>query len=133
MKGDPNKHNKNKYFRFYRDHGHDTDEFYDLKQQIENLIRQEKLKNFLRRDHKDKKSKGNVEEPSQPPLGEIRVIVGGSSAGQSSKLRKTYLKVVQNVQLSGRVPRRRGQISKLLLSWMKMLEGSIIHMTMQSS
>ena len=133
MKGDPNKHNKNKYFRFYRDHGHDTDEFYDLKQQIENLIRQEKLKNFLRREHKDKKSKGNVEEPSQPPLGEIRVIVGGTSAGQSSKSRKTYLKVVQNVQLSGRVPRRRGQTSKLLLSWMKMLEGSIVHMMMQSS
>ena len=46
-----------------------------------------------------------VEEPSRPILGEIRVIVGGTSAGQSSKSRKTYLKVVQNVQLSGRPPR----------------------------
>ena len=31
MKGDPNKYNKNKYCRFYRDHWHDTDECYDLK------------------------------------------------------------------------------------------------------
>ena len=40
MKGDPNKRNRNKYCRFHRDHGHDIDESFDLKQQIENLIRQ---------------------------------------------------------------------------------------------
>ena len=40
MKGDPNKHNRNKNYRFHRDHGYDTDEYFDLKQQIENLIRQ---------------------------------------------------------------------------------------------
>ena len=51
--------------------------------------------------------KGKVEESLRPPLGEIRVIIGGSSAGQSSKSRKTYLKVVLNVQLSGRSPRMR--------------------------
>ena len=108
MKEDPNKCNKNKYCCFHKDHGHDTDECYDLKQQIENLIRQEKLRNFLRRDHKDEKLKGKVEEPSRPPLGEIKVIVWGTSAEQSSKPKKTYLKVVQNVQLSGRPPRTRG-------------------------
>ena len=32
MKGDPNKRNKSKYCRFHRDHRHDTDECYDLKQ-----------------------------------------------------------------------------------------------------
>ena len=51
--------------------------------------------------------KGKVEESSRPSLGEIRVIIGGSAAGQSSKSRKTYLKVVKNVQLSGQSPRMR--------------------------
>ena len=105
MNGDPNKRNRNKYCRFHRDYGHDTGECFDLKQQVENLIRQEKLKSFLGRDHKDEKLKGKVEESLRPPLGEIRVIIGGSSKGQSSKSKKAYLKVVQSVQLFGRSPR----------------------------
>ena len=107
MKGDPNNRNRNKYCRFHRDHGHDTDECFDLKQQVENLIRQGKLKSFLGRDHKDEKLKGKAEESSRPPLREIRVIIRGSSIGQSSKSKKAYLKVVQSVQLSGRSPRVR--------------------------
>ena len=107
MKGDPNKRNRNKYYRFHRDHVHDTDECFDLKQQIENLIRQGKLKSFLGRDHKDEKLKGKVEELSRPQLGEIRTIIGGSSTSQSSKSKKAYLKIVQSVQLSGQSPRAR--------------------------
>ena len=61
--------------------------------------------NFLGQEYKDEKLKGKVEESSRPPLGEIRVIIGRSSAGQSFKSRKMYLKVVQNVQLFGRSPR----------------------------
>ena len=107
MKGDSNKRNRNNYCLFHRDHGHDTDECFDLKQQIENLIRQGKLRNFLGRDHKDKKLKGKIEESSRPPFGEIRVIIGGSSTGQLSKSKKAYLKVVQSIQLSRRSPRAR--------------------------
>ncbi|XP_050242060.1 uncharacterized protein LOC126691018 [Quercus robur] len=78
-----------------------------LEQQIENLIRQGKLRNFLERDHKDEKLKGKMEESSRPPLREIRVIIGGGSTSQSSKSKKVYLKVVQSVQLFGRLPRAR--------------------------
>ena len=63
------------------------------------------MRNFLGRDHNDEKLKRKIEDSSRPSLGEIRVIIGGTSTGQSSKSRKTYLKVVQNVQLSGRSPR----------------------------
>ena len=65
-----------------------------LKQQIENFIRQGKLRLFVGRDHKNEKLKGKVEESSRSPLGEIKVIIGGTSAGQSSKSKKKYLKVV---------------------------------------
>ena len=91
MKGDPNKHNRSKYCHFHRDHGHDTNECFDLKQQVENLIRQGKLKSFLGRDHKDEKLKGKVEESSRPPLEEIRIIIGGNSTGQTSKSKKSLL------------------------------------------
>ena len=65
------------------------------------------MRNFLGREHKDKKLKGKVEESLRPSLGEIRVITEESSIGQLSKSRKTYLKLVQNVQLSGQSPRTR--------------------------
>ena len=79
-----------------------------MKQQIENLIRQGNLRHFVGRDHKDEKLKAKIEESSQPPLGEIRVIIGGTLARQTSKSKKTYLKVIQNVQISGRSPKTRG-------------------------
>ena len=62
MKGDANKCNRNKYCCFHRDHRHDTDECYDLKKQIENLIKQGKLRNFLGKEYKDEKMKGKAKE-----------------------------------------------------------------------
>ena len=43
LKGDPNRCSRDKYYCFHRDHGHDTADCYDLKQQIEALIKQRKL------------------------------------------------------------------------------------------
>ena len=42
----------------------------------------------------------------RPPIGDIRMIVGGTVvAGSSKKARKTYLKMVHSVQLIGSVPK----------------------------
>ena len=43
LKGDPNRRSKDKYCSFHQDHGHDTTGCYDLKQQIEALIKQGNL------------------------------------------------------------------------------------------
>ena len=53
LKGDPNRRSRDKYFRFHRDHGHDTADCYDLKQQIEALIKKGKLQKLVRKERMD--------------------------------------------------------------------------------
>ena len=98
LKGDPNKRSRDKYCRFDHGHGHDTANYYDLKQQIEAFIRQGKLQRFVSRE-KAKPPQEQVprwdNERPRPPLGDIRMIVGGATAsGLSKKARKTYLRMV---------------------------------------
>ncbi|XP_065626269.1 uncharacterized protein LOC136066230 [Quercus suber] len=109
LKGDPSKCSRDKYCRFHRDHGHDTSDCYDLKQQIETLIRQGKLQKFVSKERTDPPPQ---EQPPRwdndrprPPIGDIRMIVGGTATRSSKKARKTYLRMVQNVQLMGSVPK----------------------------
>ena len=105
LKGDPNKRFKDKYCHFHQDHGHDTSECYDLKQQIRALIRQGKLQRFVSKEKTDPPREQVVRKDNEhlrPPIGDIGMIVGGITAlGSSKKAYKTYLRVVQNVQLTG--------------------------------
>ena len=110
LKGDPNRRSKDKYCRFHRDHGHDTADCYDLKQQIEAFIKQGKLQRFVRKERADQppqeQNPQRDNERLRPPIGDIRMIVGGTAVTRSSKkARKTYLKMVQNVQLTSSVPK----------------------------
>ena len=50
LKGDPNRRSKDKYCHFHRDHGHNTADCYNLKLQIEALIKQGKLQRFVRKE-----------------------------------------------------------------------------------
>ena len=53
LKGDPSKRLRDKYCCFHCDHGHNTDNCYDLKQHIEALIRQRKLQRFVNKEKVD--------------------------------------------------------------------------------
>ena len=88
LKEYPSKRSRDKYCHFHRDHGHDTFDYYNLKQQIEALIRQGKLQRFV--------SKGRTDLPQEqvprwenerprPPVGDIRMIIGGTVTSRSSK------------------------------------------------
>ena len=99
------------YCRFHRDYGHDTADCYDLKQQIEALIREGKLQKFVSKERTDthprEQAPRRENDHPRPLVGDIRMIVGGTAiTGLSKKARKTYLRMVQNVQLTGYVPKR---------------------------
>ena len=110
LKGDPNRRSRDKYCRFHHDHGHDTADCYDLKQQIETLIKQGNLQKFVRKERADLPSQEQHarrdNEHPRPPVGDIRMIIGRTvTTGSSKKARKTYLRMVQNVQLTGSIPK----------------------------
>ena len=65
LKGDPSKRPRDKYCRFYQDHGHDITNYYDLKQQIEALIKQGKLQRFV--------SKERTDPPQEQEIGRAHV------------------------------------------------------------
>ena len=81
LKSDPTKRSRNKYCRFHRDHDHDTADCYDLKQQIEALIREGKLQKFVNKDRTDthprEQAPRRENDHPRPPVGDIRMIIGG--------------------------------------------------------
>ena len=92
LKGNPSKKPRDKYYCFHLDHGHDTTDCYDLKQEIEALIRQGKLQRFVRKERTDPPQEQvplRKNERPRPPIGDIRMIVEGTAAsGLSKKARK---------------------------------------------
>ncbi|XP_030936073.1 uncharacterized protein LOC115961195 [Quercus lobata] len=101
----------NKYCQFHKDHGHNTEDCRDLKEQIEELIRKGKLQKYVKKGEYSKFKDDNKaqhesfsrddDRPSQPPhkvIGEINMITGGSFSGGSFKsLKKAYQRQVNNV------------------------------------
>ncbi|XP_030942042.1 uncharacterized protein LOC115967098 [Quercus lobata] len=107
----PNVRDKNKYCRFHRDHGHNTEDCRDLKEQIEELIRKGKLQKYVKKreygkfrdDYRTQRESFTRDDdhPSQPPrkvIGEINTSTGGPfSEGSFRSLKKAYHRQVNNV------------------------------------
>ncbi|XP_058075794.1 uncharacterized protein LOC131224287 [Magnolia sinica] len=91
MKADPNHLDKYKYYCFHRNHGHNTTDCVDLKDEIETLIRKGHLRRYTKEERtalreEQEQSSNAVEEPV-----EIRAIFGGSSGGvDSNRARKAH-------------------------------------------
>ncbi|XP_065621575.1 uncharacterized protein LOC136064144 [Quercus suber] len=108
LKSDPSKRSRDKYCRFHRDHGHDTAECYDLKHQIEALIRQGKLQKFINKEKTDHNHQelapGGITSVRDPHRRYKDDSGGTASTGSSKKARKMYLRSVLNVHMTGSRP-----------------------------
>ena len=110
----PDKRLRDKYCRFHKDHGHNTEDFYNLKRQIEELIKQGKLQRFVERDQREGRPQGACQQrpPAEarprPLLGEIHMITRGMAAGGTSRSsRKAYACQIHNMlvtQKIGKIP-----------------------------
>ena len=106
----PHVRDKKKYYRFHKDHNHNTEDCRNLKEQIEELIQRGKLQEYVKKGETSRFRNNNKSqcEPSprdkdhtsqRPPsvIGEIKTITGGPSTGGSFRsLRKTYQRQVNN-------------------------------------
>ncbi|RZR72972.1 hypothetical protein BHM03_00018874 [Ensete ventricosum] len=90
----PEGHDKRRYYRFHREHGHDTEECHDLKNQIEDLIRYRHLRRYIRDQRtppKGRPTRDYLPRPKGPIKKQINVIIDRpASGGDSSLVRKAY-------------------------------------------
>ncbi|XP_022856078.1 uncharacterized protein LOC111377245 [Olea europaea var. sylvestris] len=82
-----NKRNQSKYCHFHKDHGHDTEECLQLKEEIEHLLRWGLLAKYVKND----KGKERLKDRPPPRAGVINIIIGDVALdGDSNSDRKSY-------------------------------------------
>ncbi|XP_057459250.1 uncharacterized protein LOC130749912 [Actinidia eriantha] len=75
--------NKNKYYEFYKDHGHNTEKCFQLKEQITNLIK----RGYLRKYVADRLMPDSLDigyTDNKPTAGDIQTTHGGFGSGGCS-------------------------------------------------
>ena len=115
MRTDLTKRDITKYYEFHRDHGHRTDDYIQLKKEIEFLIRHGHLHRYVDPEDRNQAPPPPPRQPAptkhQQPLGEINVISEGfTGGGESSSARKAHLRNIKSretleVQAVSKLPR----------------------------
>ena len=85
MAGDPSKHNQNLYCAYHQKPGHTTDDCRNLKNYLDRLVREGKLRHLLHRPEQS-----NVETRQgtlRPPIGTISVILAAPGRTDSGPFR----------------------------------------------
>ncbi|XP_024018371.1 uncharacterized protein LOC112090692 [Morus notabilis] len=91
LKSDPARKNQNKYYQFHGESGHTTAECYDLRDEVERLIREGRLSAYRadRRNNNNRRNNDRWEEQRHDnppePVGVIRTIFGGPYLGGTSR------------------------------------------------
>lgn len=93
--------NQEEYYHFHKDHGHDTNKCFYLKEQIEALIQQGRLQKLVverplvRQENTCQDLPTREERRLEGTIGEIRVIAKGlAKEGESSSVRKFYVRKI---------------------------------------
>ncbi|GFS42516.1 hypothetical protein Acr_00g0080270 [Actinidia rufa] len=90
IKTDPQKRNRKKYCEFLRDHGHNTEDYFQLKEQIADLIKRGYLRKYIT-DRPPPNSPERRYGDNRPIAGNIQTIHGGfGSGGCSTSSRKKH-------------------------------------------
>ncbi|GFY92422.1 hypothetical protein Acr_08g0008180 [Actinidia rufa] len=91
IKTDPQKRNRNKYCEFHRDdHGHNTEDFFQLKEQIADLIKRGYLRKYVAARPPPNSPERRYGD-NRPTAGDIQTIHGGfGSGGYSTSSRKRH-------------------------------------------
>ena len=112
MRTHPRKCNPNKFCLYHRDHGHDMEEYIQLQDEIEELIRRGRLNRFILRWPKDRKdrlralpqlepSRKKEQSEDRSPIKIINTISGGprrragSRSVEPSKRQRTEESITQ--------------------------------------
>ena len=101
IKSNPIKTDNTKYCEFHRDHGQQTNDYVQLRKEIEYLIRRGHLHHYVASKGQEQVQPPPPRQPTpaqhQLPLGEIHVISGGfAGGGESSSARKAHLRSIRS-------------------------------------